>query len=506
MNAKGFLILLVSFLTLHACNPYDFDEPWKKITDAEYAIPLINSKITIESALSGQDPNLGVRYDPDGTVVLTYNSEVVKKQAYQIFKPIVFPGSLFFQDSLLKVRFDQIDNYVVQKGTIRGDSIRYGFTSKFNEPITITMTIPEVFNQNGIFTKTVTIQPNSTLVTPLYSLRGYDFVSPSNYLTFRYDARKSNGERVLLDNAYFEFTYFLFDFVQGFLGQNTQKIYDNAISVNIFKQWQGGLLEFSDPKVHVRMDNSFGFPVKARVNNFEITQLGGQTVKLESTVFNNDIYFEYPKLNEIGMVKSTNFYFDKNNTNFATAFNQKMIMVSYDLDAIINPDNDPNFIGFFNFESYYLLNVGVELPLIFRAENFRIAQELDFESPLKKLEEVGDFEIKAYITNLFPVDVYAQLYFINNNGQTIDSLFAGGEKHFKAGILNTDGSVSPGEIAQPEFFKFGPERKEILSNSTKVLAKIRMSTTGSPGTYTKIKKDMGLDVQMGVRFKANFSQ
>lgn len=506
MVKKGFILLIISWISFTGCNRYDFEDPWEKITDAEYAIPLINSKITVENALSGQDPNLGIFFDDDGTVILKYSSDIIKKQAVEIFKPIVFPSALYFVDSTLQVRFDQLGNYNVQKGTIRGDSIRFVFTSHFNEPVQIKMTIPEAFDLTGTFSKTITIQPNSTLITPLYSLRGYNFVSPNNYLTFSYDARKQNGERVLLDDAHFQFTYFLFDFVQGYLGQHTQKLNQHEIKVNIFRQWKGGLLEFADPKVTVRMDNSFGFPVKAVINKFEITQLGGQSVQLQSSVFDNDIYFEYPGLNEIGEVKSTTFNFDKNNSNFATAFNQKLTGVSYDLDAIVNPEDDPDFVGFYSHNSYYLLNVAVELPLIFRAENFQIEQEIDFESPLKNLEEVGEFEIKSYITNLFPVDVYAQLYFMDNSGQKIDSLFTVGEKHFKAGMLNPDGTVSPGEIAEPDFIKFGPERKNLLSNSAKVQAKVRLSTNNVSGNYTRITKNMGLDVQMGLRFKADFSR
>jgi len=505
MIKKGFFLFLLSWISFLGCDMYDFNDPWTKITDAEYAIPLINSKITVESALSGQDPGLDIQFDEDGTIVLKYSSELLRKQAVEIFKPIVFPAALYFIDSMLQIRFDQLGNYNVQKGTIRGDSIRFSFTSHFNEPVQINVSIPEAYDITGTFSKTITIQPNSTLITPLYSLRGYNFNSPNNHLTFRYDARKPNGERVLLDNAHFQFTYFLFEFVQGYLGQNIQKL-NQEISVNIFNQWKSGLLEFADPKVTVKMDNSFGFPVKALIESFEITQLGGQTVKLESTIFDNDIYFDYPKLNEIGQVKTTEFNFDKTNSNFATAFNQKLTGVNYKIDAIVNPEDDPSFVGFYSHSSYYLLSVSVELPLIFKAENFRIEQEIDFESPVKNLEEVGDFEIKSYITNLFPVDVFAQLYFMDNNGLTIDSLFTGGEMHFKAGIVNQDGSVSPGEIAEPEFIRFGSERKNLLSNSKKVLAKIRMSTTGSQNSYIRITKDMGLDLQMGLRFKADLSK
>ena len=113
-----------------------------------------------------------------------------------------------------------------------------------------------------------------------------------------------------MEDSYFEFTYFVFDFVQGFLGKNTQKLYDHQIEVDIFDLWESGMLEFENPRIQVDLDNSFGFPVKAIINHFDVTDLNGNVVPLESTLFNEELFFDYPSLNEIGEVKSSSFIFD----------------------------------------------------------------------------------------------------------------------------------------------------------------------------------------------------
>ena len=340
-----------------------------------------------------------------------------------------------------------------------------------------------------------------SVLTPLYSIKGYEFESPENQLSFSYDARKGNGERVLLDNAYFEFTYFVFDFVQGFLGKNTQKLKDHQIKVNIFELWESGLLEFEDPKIRVRLDNSFGFPVKAIINHFEITNLQGVTIPLQSTIFNQDIFFDYPSLDEIGVVKSSEFTFDKSNSNFATAFNQKVTEVSYDVDALANPDNDPSLIGFFLFDSYYLLNVAVELPIKFKADDFQLADHFPIDSIPVDLGLVENFELKSYITNLFPVDIYAQLYFLDDGDTILDSLFTNGEKYFPAATLNPDGSITPAVNTQPFFLGYDQDRLDLLRDARQIAPRVRFSTKSNPHEWTSITKNQGLEVKIGVKFK-----
>ena len=508
-HLKGKIILrILTVLTLglifNSCFDFDnLDEFDLKSGGGEYAIPLINSKLTIQSVVENEidDSNIDIDYDGNGLTILRYAADVVKKSSNEVFKPIVFPEPIYMDDSTMQMRFDQIDNYIVEKGTIRGDSVRFYFESPFDESIQVKIYISETFTEATGFSQTVNIDANGKLLTEMYPLKGYDFESPQNLLTFGYDARKQNGERVLLDNVFFEFTYFLFDYVQGFVGKNTQKLNEHQIDVSVFDQWESGSLEFRDPKIKVRLDNSFGFPVKAAINHFEIKNLSGDIIPLESPVFDEDIYFAYPALDEVGEVKSTEFYFDKDNSNFATAFNQKVTQVSYDVDAIANPENDPEQIGFFIFESYYLLNVAVELPMEFKADAFQLADSYEIESLPVDVSLVDSFELKTYIRNLFPVDCYAQFYFEDESGSLIDSLFMDGEQHFPAASILQDGSIIANDDGNPLFFNYDEDRIDLLDTTNKLSVRVRFSTTSNEEEWTKIYKDCGLDIKIGVKFK-----
>jgi hypothetical protein len=498
----GSLAMLLAVLFTSCVDIPDFQEIDLIQSDAEYAVPLINSKLTLESVFSDYVDNSNISYDESGTTILLYSSDIIQKNANEIFKTILFPGPIPFSDTVMNMRFDQEANYIVEKGTFRGDSIRFGCTSNFDEVLTVEVGIKQAELNGEAFKYKFSLQPGQSLVTPLYSLRGYDFTTPENQISFYYDARLPNGERVVLNDAFYEFTYLVFDFLQGYLGKNIQNLNQQNIDVNIFDLWESGLLEFENPMIKVRLDNSFGFPVKAIINDFSITNLEGEVINLESELFDQDIIFEYPGLDEIGQVKSSTFVFDKDNSNFATAFNQKIIQVSYDIDALANPDDDESLIGFYTFDSFYKLNVAVELPMRFKADQFQLADEFEINSIPEELDLVESMELKSYIINYFPLDVYTQIYFTNDEGTVLDSLFEEGEQYFPAATIESDGSISPAPAGTTPFYiTYNDQRKEIFNSATHISARLRFSTSDSEEEWTTITKDQGLELKIGLKFK-----
>jgi hypothetical protein len=496
---------MFSGLVLSACVDLNNIEDIELVhSDAEYAIPLINSDITLESVMTYNLDNASVTYDEEGLAIVHYSADIIKKQANEIFKTIIFPEPLPFPDTVLQIRFDQEGDYNVEKGTIRGDSIRFGFTNTYEEVINVTAGIREASKNGEFFKHSFQIDPGESMVSMLYSLRGYDFISPNNHLSFYYDARTTDNQRVQLENAFFEFTYLVFDFIQGYLGKNVQDLSNNDIEVNIFDLWASGLLEFENPKIKVRLDNSFGFPVKAIINYITITNLAGEQIDLESTLFDDDIIFDYPDLDEIGEIKSSEFIFDKNNSNFGSAFNQKVTKVSFDVDALANPDEDENLIGFYTFDSYYLLNVTVELPMRFKAKDFLLFDILTMESLPDEIDLFETIEFKTFIKNKFAVDINAQFYFLDEAETVLDSLFIDGERSFPAGTVNNDGTVTPDpESDQPIFIEYDKERIDKFKTATKIAPQIRFSTEFDPDQWINITREQSLELKIGAKFKLN---
>lgn len=499
------VFLILPVLLIPACVNVDEIESLEILqSDAEYAVPLVNSTLTLESVLTDNFDDANIEYDENGVAVVMYSSDVVEKRSNEIFKPIVFPGPLPLTDTVVNLRFDQEADYQVERGIFRGDSLRFGFTSAFDKPVNVEVGIKQASLNGQPFVHNFVVEPGISTVSPLFSIRSYEFTSPENHLSFYYDARLPDGTRVELDNAYFEFTYLIFEYLEGYLGKNVQNLNAQNIKVNIFDLWQSGLLEFADPKIILRLDNSFGFPVQAIINSFEITNLNGEVIPLESSLFDELNIFDYPKLNEVGEVKSSEFIFNKDNSNFASAFNQKVTNVSYDVDALVNPDDNENVIGFYTFDSYYLMNVAVELPMTFKADNFELAGELEMADLPDEIDLVESLELKCYVTNLFPVDVAGQLFFLDDSGNRIDSLFEDGAEFFPAATVESDGSITPAPSGtDPFFIRYDGNRKEIFEQASQLQGRVEFSSQNNDSEWTSITKNQGLDVKIGLKFKLN---
>jgi hypothetical protein len=135
------------------------------------------------------------------------------------------------------------------------------------------------------------------------------------------------------------------------------------IDVSLFDKWKSGKFNFEDPKISLSVESNFGLPVRSKINTLSLTSISGNTVNLESQYVTEGINFNYPLFSEIGQVKTTEFYFDKTNSNIKQIFNEKTKSIAYDIDAVVNPDKDTLNKGFITSTSYFVVNVSVEVPL-----------------------------------------------------------------------------------------------------------------------------------------------
>ena len=67
---------------------------------------------------------------------------------------------------------------------------------------------------------------------------------------------------------------------------------------------------------------------------------------MASDIIDNNVDFNYPALDEIGEVKTTEFSFHRDNSNIVDLFKEKVKRVTYDIDAGANPDMDESITGF----------------------------------------------------------------------------------------------------------------------------------------------------------------
>jgi len=496
----GFLVLLgtMSCSDLNTGNGLD-------IGDQEYdlAVPLINTKISVKRLSDVSKSNTSIKIAPDGKATVLYNGEVIRRTVSAIFPP--FPGLIPYEitDSVSSVVLQFNQPYQLKKATFQDTKIRFFASTDETEDVDVEMRILELSKDGKQFVTNFKLKYQGTSPTNVLTdeilIDGYTLISNSNTLTFSYKAITKSGKRIKFKRAQMSFDVIKFSYLDGYLGFHRFAVDGSVIDVGLFNNWLSGSFDFSDPKITISVDNAFGLPVRSRVNKMDLTSINGKAVSLQSPFVNTGIDFAYPSFSEIGQIKKTNFVFDKNNSNIREVFNEKTKSIAYDIDALVNPDQDTSIRGFIDGSAFFVVNVAVEVPLLGSINQVVIADTLDLD--LKDVNEIISAQFKALISNDFPAQVDVQGYFLDENGKNLEQLFDNAGITLRPAALGANDRAIPG-IQEVFNITYDEQRFAKIKAAKKIAFVVKINTTGSDTNRALwIYDNYGIGLKLGSIFK-----
>lgn len=497
-------IIPALFLLLFSCVDIDQETDFG-LSDGEYdiAIPLINSKVTIGRIAAESKSDAGIKIDADGKATVVYYGEVLRKTSAAIFPP--YPGVIPYPitDTLTNVKLLPGDKYNINKAIFKDTKIRFEGESNFTQDVQVKMRILELSKGNQKFETTFTIKYNQVLpskfLTPEISLDGWTITTLTNSMTFQYDAIAADGTKIKLDEAWMYYDQLKFSYAEGYLGFHEFPIDGNIIDVNLFDKWLSGSFDFENPKITLSVDNGFGIPVRSKVNKMELTSITGKTVSLQSPFVTSGINFAYPNFFEVGMLKTTNFDFDRNNSNIREIFNEKTKTISYNISALINPERDTSIKGFITGDSYFVVNVAAEVPLHGSVNQVVITDTLNID--LGDISQVESGEFKAITSNDFPADIEVQMYFLDDQGNASEKLFDNDGISLPAANILPSGKTAPG-IEKTQYITFEKSKITNINNSKKLAIVGYINTTNSDQNRSLwIYDTYGIGIKLGAKLK-----
>jgi hypothetical protein len=479
------------------------------LSDSEYqvAIPLINSKITVNKIADKANENTSIRIDANGKATVLFNGEVIRRSTAAIFPP--FPGLFPYPipDTLSDIKLQFNSTYLIKKATFKDTKIKFTFENNLALDVKVNMRLPGVTKNGVTFEKDFVIKYNNSLpaklITEELSLDGWTLESETNSIRFHYQAILPNGEKIKLDFAQMSFDIIKFAYLDGYLGYHVFAVDGSIIDVGLFNSWLSGSFDFEDPKITISVDNAFGLPVRSLVNKMELTSITGKTVNLESEFISKGIDFAYPSFSQLGQIKQTSFRFDKSNSNIREIFNEKTKTIAYDISALVNPEKDTTIKGFITDGSFFVVNVAVEVPLFGSINNVVITDTVDFN--INDLREIVSVKFKAITSNDFPADMTIQAYFLDQNGNPIDYLFEESGFVLKAANLLPSGLTTPG-TEKINYIDFDKQRFDKIRNSKRLAIVAKMNTIMSDQKNSLwVYKDYGIGLKLGaiVNYKQN---
>jgi hypothetical protein len=479
----------------------------------EFAIPLATATTSFQELIENFDDNTYITIDENGLIRLRYEGDVSVRTSEEILDeavaslPTILPLSQTNPDTLPFNSPEEleVDSAVVKMGAMVG----FTATRSTNMPsiASIKLTLPQV-RLNG---QPLVLEKNFPLGLTLlgYSpidIGGHALVPENGKLNVEYEAYNENGELVTFgENGYaliitledFDFTY-----IEGYLGYRLHDGDRDTLSIDFFENWIQGEVYFEDPEIRINLENSFGIPTRSVINVFDIYTASGEILPLESDVLNiadnQGIDFLYPTIDQVGEVLTQTFVFDKDNSNIRDVLGSQPVALDYDVDARTNPDSLLNIRGFLTDESYYKVQVEVELPMYGWARGFIATDTFDLN--FADYNDIDEVEFKLVSENGTALDIATQAYFMDADFNILDSLLRTQESLIAAASVNDEGIVIE-TFTKSTLIPYTSERFDGVRSATQVLLKTAFSTVNDGAVSVKVFAKDEVSIRMGMKVK-----
>lgn len=497
-------LLLCLVMLVSSCSRFDeFDDLEGTDTQAEFAVPLLESRVSMKDLLEKFDDDSFLEIDPDGLIHFMYSGDVLSRGSEVVFDAIQesLPPGFPVQDTVVALPFGTPDGIALDKIEFKTGELRYIFESEHEDDMTVVIRMPQLSKDGEVFERSHVTTPgfgNVPLPFPEpLDMAGYVLETEDGLIYVEYEAYR-NGVRDTVSNFLMSFSNMTFAYAEGYLGQ---QIYDSAvdtIEIDFFEDWQQGRVYFENPTIDIRVDNSFGIPTRSIVEIFEVITVEGETLPLVSSVTTGDgaVDFGYPLPEEVGETKTTVYTFNTDNSNIADILGSTPSALIYDVDAVTNPDSNQAIRGFITFDSRFTINVQVDLPLYVQASGFLISDTFDID--FSAYDEVEYVEFKIITENELGVAIGMQAYFADENGVILDSLLNETTNIIDAAPVDNQGIVT--EIKKVETFVTLDKAKfEKVKNAKSMILDTEFSTLNNGNTSVKIFSEDGANIRMGMK-------
>lgn len=506
MQFKNQLLLLALLLLTFGCVDLDSLEDAKlPAYQAEFAVPLVNSRLTIEDLLA-VDQSIGeVEIGGDGTIQLIYRGGILNRQSSEVLEDFQasFPPFIPITSKSQRIPLSLINNLDLDQLIFKAGAFSYYLENANDQAIQVNFEFTSLINEEGTplrFSVSLDandgggMRPFSTNQEAPLDLSKYRLVPDNNEIVLQYTAQAPDGTPLNATNFAIGLSELDFSYVEGYLGQVPFPGGRDTVTIDFFETYTNGEIYFADPSVRFFIDNSFGVPTRAVVNDFFVETLSGSQLLVESPLIESGVEFPFPTLQQIGQTAKGEVLVDGNSSNIDSLLSAQPIRVIYDVDALINPEANPNISGFLTDSSFFNVQMEVLIPLLGRADGFRATDTIDFD--IGDIEGVNTAEFKIITENELGVDVSVQAYFLDDQKNIIDSLFTDLIPLIKGASVDGNG-VPTTTTSVTTFVGFEAARIEKIRQAPFLVIEAQFSTETNGQQSVRIQNTQGISIRIG---------
>lgn len=524
INSIGVLGLLAALMTSCLEDLNDTGRIAQTTLDPKAEVPVAYSTFTIEQFLEKGESS-GIIDTSGNNVTLIYKKQLFSQEAATFFTvpdqtvpettlsgvdfPFSAPGATatISKDQVMNFNTsgEKLDSILLKKGTVH-----ISVTSDFPADIDLSIKFPSAAKGSSIVQTSLSYtysgsgagnwSDSKDVILDGVTLDLTNGGTSFNELPFTLVAAVTDrGQPLSASNSiHVDMTIqgLTFDALFGELGSKTFNSKADTINVDILNNTVAGTFQPTGARLSLEFDNELGASIGVdlgsigTIDNNGVQMLSGSVVSSPQ----NPHTINGPTLSMIGKSVSSQIDVDGQNSNFTTLLGEFPSFIFYQFDGTLNPSN-PNAQNFVVDTSKVTINFKAEIPLEGIIKNFAIRKTFNFDGI--NLDQLKDFIIHQVTINSFPIDLSAQAYFQDDNGNVTDSLYLADRSLIKAAPVDSNG-VSTGSTTLDRDVQLTDQQIQDIRDAHFMTLLVIISG-GAGGSPVKILQDNSLTIQLGIK-------
>jgi hypothetical protein len=490
---SGLCFLLLALLS--GCQLLDDPERTNDNWEPEIAIALLNTELNLEDILRQQgDPAL-VQSDSSRLLHLIFEEDLGDFTYEKAFELDSVTTTIADSAGVLFLIFPEVGG--IREAHFDGGELRALIIARDTAPIRLFYSMPEFRQADGSVLQGDTLINGPGSLDLRIPMNGAKIIAPDIIGTFLVSARRiDTGARVQLEGK-IGMQDLSYSYLEGVLLPFTETTPVDTVALDIPLQSLAGQVQWEQFDLELRIRNSFGIPMKARLPLMEVETRNRGILNLENDSLSQGFVINYPDTNEVGESKETLLHFDEENSNFLEVFSAFPEQLRFQFEGSTLFDENP---GFVLDTSKIGLAVALDLPFILRSDGLLLSDTFALSvREWEQLDLLQEASLRIQTENGFPVELELQVVFLENE-QAIDSMFAEQRQVLSAAPVDNAGRAT--ELSVLNFdIPLSPDQLAKLNRTTHLLLRAYLQTTQQGSVPVSFYDDYQLFFKMGIKAK-----
>jgi hypothetical protein len=425
-------------------------------------LPLIDSRLSLERLLKNKDTeNQYVLADPEtGFLRLVYNVTdsfnlsdlgfaIPRQSTTQYFIDLEVPAgieipgipdpwqgdSIRFPEESFSINFDIKEDIRIDFLKTEEMNFEYHISTGIRNKARFVITSTNIEDENGRpFMFSETLEVGLLSMEPKFlPLFGHSVVpdnsdpdNPQLHFSYTITVFKDENETVPYwasnNRLTMSFEDISIDYAYGYFGQQNFSIPSSGIDIPIFERFPIERLEIDTAYMNLKITNSLGIPVRMNARIATLTRnRNGQSGEIKVWETEEEgLDLNYPQ-DPLAPPVDTTF---RERIEHLIDINSGFLpyRVDYSANVTTNPEGEtaPNFV---KKGSFIKADIGAEIPMRLKLAGLELVDTIPFQG-LPFTDGIEEVIIRANLHNGFPLDAAVYLYFLNQRGHIIDSVWA----------------------------------------------------------------------------------